>query len=74
MTDHLSAIGRFLVIFGLIIAGIGLVISLLPKIPFLGRLPGDIYIKKNNFIFYMPLVTSLILSILISLIISLLRK
>jgi len=63
----LSAVGRMLVILGvfLIIAGIGL--SLAPRIPWLGRLPGDIVIKREGFTFYFPLATCILLSLVLSL-------
>lgn len=54
---------------GLIIAGIGLVWLLAPSIPWLGRLPGDIRIERENFRLYMPLATCLLLGLLISLIV-----
>ena len=53
---------------------IGLVLLLLQKTPFLGKLPGDILIKKENFTFYFPLATSIVISIIISLILYLLGK
>ncbi|HHV92940.1 MAG TPA: DUF2905 domain-containing protein [Firmicutes bacterium] len=63
----MSAVGRMLVILGvfLIIAGIGL--SLAPRIPWLGRLPGDIVIKREGFTFYFPLATCILLSLVLSL-------
>jgi len=67
-------LGRFLIIAGLLIVIIGAVIMLWDKIPFLGKLPGDIIIKRKNFTFYFPIVTSILLSIIISLIFYLLRK
>lgn len=60
--------GKYLVIIGLVITAVGVVFMVLPKIPFLGRLPGDILLKKDNFTFYFPLTTSIILSIVISLV------
>jgi uncharacterized protein HemY len=53
---------------------IGLVLLLFQKTPFLGKLPGDILIKKENFTFYFPLATSIIISIIISLILYLIGK
>lgn len=70
----LSHIGKFLIIAGLVIAGIGILLTLGPKIPWLGRLPGDIIIEKKNFKFYFPLATSIIISIVVTLILYLLRK
>jgi len=59
---------------GLIIAAIGVLFVLAGKIPWLGRLPGDIYIKKENFTLYFPLATSILVSIVLSLILWLLRR
>jgi len=61
-------LGKTIVIIGLVITAIGVILLLAPKIPFLGRLPGDIYYKKENFSFYFPLTTSIVVSIIISLI------
>lgn len=63
-----GSLGRFLVIFGLLIAGAGLLLLVAPKIPWIGRLPGDIIIRRENFTFYFPLVTCLLVSIVLSLI------
>ncbi len=63
-----GSLGRFLVIFGLLIAGAGLLLLVAPKIPWIGRLPGDIIIHRENFTFYFPLVTCLLVSIVLSLI------
>jgi hypothetical protein len=52
----------------------GLVLLFMPKIPFLGKLPGDIHLKRENFTFYFPLTTSIILSLLLSLILYLVRR
>ena len=66
--------GKSLIVIGLLIALIGLLFTLGGKIPWLGRLPGDFYIKKENFTFYFPLATSILLSLIISFILWLLRK
>ena len=52
----------------------GLALFIVPKIPFLGKLPGDILLKKEHFTFYFPLATSILISILISLILYLIGK
>ena len=67
-------IGKLLIIAGIFILILGIIFLLGDKIPFIGRLPGDIIIKKKNFTFYFPLVTSIILSLIISLILFLLKK
>jgi hypothetical protein len=65
--------GWILLVLGLIIAGIGLIWILVPSIPWLGRLPGDIHIERDSFRFYFPLVTCLLLSLLLSLVVWLIR-
>ena len=70
----MQSIGRLLIIAGFILILIGIFFYLLDKIPFLGKLPGDIYIKKDNFHFYFPLTTCIILSIILSLIIFFFRS
>jgi hypothetical protein len=67
-------IGRLLIFAGLFIIILGVLFFFGEKISFLGKLPGDIYIKKKNFTFYFPIVTSILLSLIISLIIYLFRK
>ncbi len=66
--------GKFLIFAGIFILILGGLFLFGDKIPFLGKLQGDIYIKKKNFTFYFPIVTSILLSLLISLIIYLFRK
>ncbi|MHB9011523.1 MAG: DUF2905 domain-containing protein [Ignavibacteriaceae bacterium] len=74
MSQGLHEIGKILISISLIIFVIGLFLFFGNKIPLLGRLPGDIFLKGKNFIFYFPIVTSLILSLIISLILYFLRK
>jgi hypothetical protein len=64
-------VGKLLVIAGLVIAGIGLLI--MTGLP-IGRLPGDISIRRGNFTFYFPLATSIIASLLLTLLLALLRR
>jgi len=64
----MQEIGKTLIIFGAILIGLGLLLTFVNKIPFIGRLPGDIYIQKKNFTFYFPVMTSIIISIFLSLI------
>ena len=63
--------GRLLIIVGVIVAGIGLLITL--GVP-IGRLPGDFNIRRGNFSFYVPLTTSIIVSIVLTLIMMFLRR
>ncbi|MFH1641066.1 MAG: DUF2905 domain-containing protein [Candidatus Omnitrophota bacterium] len=64
----MNSIGKTLIVFGVILIGLGLLLTLINKVPFLGKLPGDIYIQKKNFTFYFPVATSILISIIISLI------
>jgi ABC-type Fe3+-siderophore transport system permease subunit len=70
----MSGLGRTLIILGLVIVLVGVVVSLAGKLPWLGRLPGDIAIKRENFSFYFPLGTCLLLSALLSLVMWLFRR
>ncbi len=63
-----SQLGKLLIVIGLFIAGVGCVFLLAGKIPWLGRLPGDIFYRGKNFSVYVPLMTSLIVSVILSLI------
>jgi hypothetical protein len=60
-------IGKILVAFGLLIALAGVVLVLVGRVPWIGRLPGDIHIQRGNFTFYFPLATSLLLSVVLTL-------
>jgi len=70
----LNAFGKLLVVVGLLLAAVGAVIWFFPKIPYIGRLPGDILIRKKNFTFYFPLGTLLLLNLVLFLIFKLLKK
>jgi hypothetical protein len=72
--QEFTSLSRFFILFGIIFIVLGLLLLLLPKIPFLGRLPGDIYIKRGHFTFYFPLGTSILLSILLTLLLNLLFR
>ncbi len=70
----MSDLARFLIVIGVILVVVGLALLLLPKIPWLGKLPGDIVIKRENFTFYFPLGTSILISVILSLIFWLFRR
>jgi hypothetical protein len=70
-----AELGKLLIITGIVIAVTGAVLILFKEgVPFLGRLPGDIVIKRKNFTFYFPVATSIILSMILSLVFYLLGK
>jgi uncharacterized protein HemY len=64
----MQAIAKTLIIFGVVLIGIGVLLNFANKIPFIGRLPGDIYIQKKNFSFYFPITTSILISVILSII------
>jgi hypothetical protein len=66
--------GKFIILFGILLIIIGLGVLFLPKIPLLGKLPGDIYIKKGNFHFYFPIVSCILLSIILTILFSILFR
>ncbi len=70
----MSEIAKVLIVLGAVLIVAGLVMLFIQKLPFLGKLPGDVIIKREHFTFYFPLATSIILSILISLILYLISK
>jgi len=70
----LVQVGRVVLAIGIFLSIIGILLILSSKVPWLGRLPGDILVKKKNFTFYFPLATSILLSILLSLILYFMGK
>jgi len=64
----LANFGKLLIFFGFLLIAFGIILIFGSKIPYLGKLPGDIYIKRESLTFYFPLTTCLLLSILLSLI------
>jgi hypothetical protein len=70
----MPGLGKSLIIVGLLITLVGVLLTIAGKIPWIGRLPGDIFIKRENFTFYFPLATSIVISIILSLILWLFRK
>ena len=74
MADGIQNIGKFLILLGLLISAIGGLLLLSGKVPWIGRLPGDILIQKKNFTFYFPLATSILLSLILTLLFWLLGK
>ena len=64
----MDSMARLLIIAGLVLLGAGLLLSLAPHVPWLGRLPGDIRVERPGFRFYAPLTTSIIVSVVLSLV------
>jgi hypothetical protein len=60
-------LGKLLVGFGVLLVVAGLVLMLVGRVPWIGRLPGDIYVQRGNWTFYFPLATSILVSVVLSL-------
>jgi hypothetical protein len=73
-SSQMHELGKALLILGIVLVAVGLVLLFAPKLPFLGRLPGDILIKRRSYTFYFPLATSIILSILLSIVLYLINR
>ncbi len=69
-----SGFGKGLILLGLILIIIGIFFLFGEKIPFLGKLPGDIVIRRDKFTFYFPLATSILISLILTLVFRLFRK
>ena len=60
--------GRYLIVAGAVILLLGVLLATLGRIPYIGKLPGDILIKRDNFTFYFPLTTCIVISLILTLI------
>jgi len=69
-----GVLGKLLILLGVFIILVGVFLLVGEKIPWLGRLPGDIIIRKKNLTFYFPIVTSIVISIILTLLFTLFRK
>jgi len=69
-----TGMGKMLILLGLLICLAGVLVLLSGKIPWIGRLPGDIFIRKGNYSFYFPVATCILISLLLTLIVRFLRK
>ena len=67
-------LGRLLVVLGGLIVLGGLVLILVSRVPWLGRLPGDISIQRGNWSFYFPLTTSILISVVLSVLLYLIGR
>jgi hypothetical protein len=67
MDEGMQTIGRLLLVVGAATALVGAACIFLPKLPWIGRLPGDIVIHRKNFTLYFPLATSILISVILTL-------
>lgn len=70
----MGELAKVLILIGAVLIAFGLVILVFPRLPFGGKLPGDILVKKDNYTFYFPLATSIVISIIISLVLYFVNK
>ena len=70
----MAGFGKILLLFGLVVAGVGLLLLLTDKVGWIGKLPGDFTFRRGNYTFHFPLATCLLISILLSLLLWLFRK
>jgi hypothetical protein len=70
----MAPIGKTLVFAGIAILVVGLVLWGFSSVPYFGKLPGDIYVRRGNFTFYFPLATSILISIIATIVFSLMRR
>jgi hypothetical protein len=74
MFPGMDSLGKMLIVFGVVLALLGGLLLFAGKLPFLGRLPGDIVIRRENWSFYFPITTSIVLSVLLTLLLSLFSR
>lgn len=67
-------LGRLLILFGVILLAVGVLLTVAGKLPWLGRLPGDLYYQGEHVTFYFPIVTCLLISLVLSLLFYLFRR
>ena len=70
----MQGFGKTLILVGILLLVLGIILSLGPKIPYVGKLPGDLYIQRGRFSFYFPLATCLVLSLVFTLVLYLFRR
>lgn len=70
----MTSMAKSFILIGLALIAVGIILALAGKVPWLGRLPGDIAVKRGNFSFYFPLTTCILASVLISLLFYLFKR
>ncbi|MFI5135291.1 MAG: DUF2905 domain-containing protein [Chitinophagales bacterium] len=74
MNEASSSLGKILIIIGAVLVLAGIILLFANRIPFFGKLPGDIFFRGKNFTFYFPLMTSIVISVILTLIFFLIGK
>ncbi len=70
----LQELGRIVIILGVVLVVLGSMLWFFGKLPFLGKLPGDVLVKKDNFSLYVPISTMILISIFLSIILTLISN
>jgi uncharacterized protein HemY len=70
----MAGFGKTLILLGVILVIVGLFFSFGGRVPWLGHLPGDIYVQRERYSFYFPLTTCIVISVIISIVLYLLRR
>lgn len=70
----MNELGKTLIYLGIFLVAVGLIFSFGGRLPWLGHLPGDIYIQRERFTFYFPLTTCILISLVITLVVYLFRR
>ena len=70
----MSDFAKTLIFFGIVLIGLGVLVSIFGKVPGIGKFPGDIYIRRGSFTFYLPITTCVILSLILTLVFTLFGK
>lgn len=74
MPAGFDSFGKTLMVFGAVLMGVGALLYFGGKIPWFGRLPGDIHVERENFSFYFPVVTSILLSVILTIVLNLFSR
>lgn len=69
-----NEMGKLLITIGIVFIIVGVILHFSKNMPFLGKLPGDIYIKREKFSFYFPLASGILISIILSIILYLIQR
>jgi hypothetical protein len=69
-----QGLGKMIIILGIVLLVMGLLMTFAPKIPIIGKLPGDFYFKRGNASFYFPLASSILISIIVSIVLSIIFR
>lgn len=66
-----ATIGRLLITFGIVVLAVGILLVVVGKVPFLGRLPGDLVFHRNGFTLFLPIATMIVVSLVLTVLINL---